>query len=116
VVEVIEPGSDTHVQDLPGRQGLWHIGVPPSGPMDSYSFRLANKVVGNEDGAAVFECSIHGPTPLFQCQATVAIVGTNSPVFVDGTLTQSGVAIRLGAGQKLSIGTATNGSRTYLAI
>ena len=33
------PGT-TVVQDLPGRVGLWHVGVPPSGPMDARSFAL----------------------------------------------------------------------------
>jgi urea carboxylase/allophanate hydrolase len=83
-VETIEAGSDTHIHVVPERQGLCHIGEPPSRPMDSYSFRLANKIVGNEDGALVFEYSIQGHTPLFHCQATVAVVGANSPVFVDG--------------------------------
>ncbi|KAJ6111304.1 hypothetical protein N7486_003539 [Penicillium sp. IBT 16267x] len=83
-VETIEAGSDTHIHVVSERQGLCHIGEPPSRPMDSYSFRLANKVVGNEDGALVFEYSIQGHTPLFHCQATVAVVGANSPVFVDG--------------------------------
>lgn len=116
VVEVIDAGSDTTVQDFPGREGLWHIGVPPSGPMDSYSFRLANKLVGNHDSDAGLECSIQGPTLLFHSPATVAVVGANAPVFVDGEESESGVAINLRPQQKLTIGTATNGSRTYLAI
>ncbi|KGO56906.1 Urea carboxylase [Penicillium expansum] len=115
-VEVIDAGSDTAVQDFPGRQGLWHIGVPPSGPMDSYSFRLANKIVGNDDNAAGLECSIQGPTLLFHSSTTVAVVGANAPISVDGEEKQPGTAIRIQAGQKLSIGTATNGSRVYLAV
>jgi urea carboxylase len=42
----------TSVQDWPGRTGLWHVGVPPSGPMDALSFRLANALVGNDSDAA----------------------------------------------------------------
>ena len=116
VVEVIDAGSDTAVQDFPGRQGLWHIGVPPSGPMDSYSFRLANKILGNDDHAAGLECSIQGPTLLFHSPTTVAVVGANAPISVDGEEKDPGMAISIQAGQKLSIGTATNGSRVYLAV
>ncbi|CAI7672942.1 unnamed protein product [Penicillium pancosmium] len=116
VVEVIDAGSDTAVQDFPGRQGLWHIGVPPSGPMDSYSFRLANKLVGNDDHAAGLECSIQGPTLLFHSPTTVAIVGADAPISVDGEEKESGRAISLQAGQELSIGTAINGSRVYIAV
>lgn len=84
VVEVIDAGSDTSVQDFPGRQGLWHIGLPPSGPMDSYSFRLANKIVGNDEDAAGLECSIQGPTLVFHSPTAVAIVGANAHISVDG--------------------------------
>ncbi|KAJ5266602.1 Urea carboxylase [Penicillium angulare] len=116
VIEVIDGGSDTTVQDFPGRQGLWHIGVPPSGPMDSYSFRIANKIVGNDEHAAGLECSIQGPILLFHSPTTVAVVGANAPIIVDEEQKEPGMAISVQAGQKISIGTATNGSRVYLAI
>ncbi|KAJ5747763.1 uncharacterized protein N7511_009459 [Penicillium nucicola] len=116
VAEVIDAGSSTAVQDFPGRQGLWHIGVPPSGPMDSYSFRLANKIIGNDDRAAGLECSTQGPTLLFHSPTVVAVVGADAPISIDGEIKEPGVAINIEAGQKLSIGTATNGSRVYLAV
>jgi urea carboxylase len=31
-MEVLEAGTQTTVQDYPGRVGSWHVGVPPSGP------------------------------------------------------------------------------------
>ena len=46
-IEVLDGGTQTTVQDHPGRLGYWHVGVPPSGPMDALSFRLANRLVGN---------------------------------------------------------------------
>ncbi len=51
-VEVMAPGMQTSVQDWPGRTGLWHVGVPPSGPMDALAFRLGNALVGNDSDAA----------------------------------------------------------------
>ena len=47
-VEVIAPGAYTTIQDYPGRIGHWDVGVPPSGPMDDFAFRVANRIVGNE--------------------------------------------------------------------
>ncbi|WP_457832371.1 hypothetical protein, partial [Staphylococcus aureus] len=44
-VEVIEPGTQSTIQDFPGRLGYWDVGVPPSGPMDDLAFRLANEIV-----------------------------------------------------------------------
>lgn len=58
--QVVAPGMQTSVQDWPGRTRLWHVGVPPSGPMDSLSHRLANALVGNDEDAAALEFSLQG--------------------------------------------------------
>ena len=50
-IDVLAAGTHTTVQDYPGRLGYWAVGVPPSGPMDALSLRLANRVVGNADGS-----------------------------------------------------------------
>lgn len=64
VIEVITPGLQTSVQDYPGRVGLWHVGVSPSGPMDSLSHRLANALVGNASDAATLEFGLTGEQQL----------------------------------------------------
>ena len=55
----------TTVQDYPGRTGFWHVGVPPSGPMDALAFRLANRLVGNPEPPPALECTMTGPTLRF---------------------------------------------------
>ncbi|RYD41072.1 MAG: ATP-grasp domain-containing protein, partial [Verrucomicrobiaceae bacterium] len=60
--DVLSAGTMTTVQDWPGRTGLWEVGVPPCGPFDSLSFRLANRLVGNPDGAPGLEITMAGPT------------------------------------------------------
>ncbi len=72
-IEIIEPGVQTTVQDWPGRVGYWDIGVPPSGPMDPYALRLANKLVGNPQGEAALECTLSGPRIRFHCDAVIAV-------------------------------------------
>ena len=67
--EVIKPGLETSIQDLPGRIGFWDQGFPPSGPMDSWSFRLANLLVGNDRDAAASKCQYMGPTLRFSATA-----------------------------------------------
>ena len=52
--EVIDSGLLTTVQDL-GRFGWYHIGMPPSGAMDNFSFRVGNLLVGNDESAAGLE-------------------------------------------------------------
>ena len=60
MIEVRVAGAETTVQDVPGRIGYWPVGVPPSGPMDPLSFRLANRAVGNPESAPGLECTAVG--------------------------------------------------------
>lgn len=55
--EVIKQGLETSVQDYPGRVGYLNQGFPPSGPMDSWSFRLAN-LLGKNTHVYIIEISI----------------------------------------------------------
>ncbi|MCC5795986.1 MAG: urea carboxylase [Methylophaga sp.] len=115
-LEVINPGTYTTVQDYPGRIGFWDIGVPPSGPMDDHAFRIANRIVGNPESAAGLECTIIGPTLKFHQDAVIALSGAPSPATLDGEAVPFWKAITVSAGQQLSLGTASQGCRIYLAI
>ncbi len=116
VVEVVQPGTYTSVQDYPGRVGLWSIGVPPSGPMDDYAFRLANRIVGNHESAAALEYTIIGPKLKFHSDAIIALTGANSPAKIDGTIIPFWQPVAIKAGQILDIGKAEQGCRGYLAV
>lgn len=83
-IEVLAPGMLSTVQDWPGRVGYWHIGVPPSGPMDDLSFRIGNRVLQNAEGAAGLECTRGGPTLRFPDGARVCVTGAPVPVTLDG--------------------------------
>jgi urea carboxylase len=84
-IEVRWAGTHTIVQDWPGRRGYWHVGVPPSGPMDDRSLRLGNVAVGNPEGAAGLECTLDGPALRFSHQTTVCVCGAGADVTLDGT-------------------------------
>ncbi|MFE0752260.1 urea amidolyase, partial [Gordonia sp. NPDC058843] len=71
-VTVLRSGPLTTIQDWPGRVGYWKVGVPPSGPMDDLSFRLANLAVGNPETAAGLEITLMGPALRFERTAVVA--------------------------------------------
>ena len=116
-IEVLEGGTQTTVQDYPGRIGYWDVGVPPSGPMDNLSFRLANRLVGNPDTAAALELTVNGPTLRFNTAAVVALTGAHMPATLDGKPVASHRAFRIRAGQTLRIGSiAGPGLRAYLSI
>jgi urea carboxylase len=116
-LEVIAPGTLTTVQDYPGRLGYWDIGVPPSGPMDTLSFRLANRAVGNPEGAPALELTVSGPTLKFACNATVALAGATMTATLDGAAVEYYQPIAVKAGQTLAIGSVKGpGCRAYLAV
>jgi urea carboxylase len=116
-IEVIDPGTQTTIQDFPGRLGYWHIGVPPSGPMDSLAFRLANRLVGNADSAAGIEIAVTGPSLRFECDTAIAITGADFDARIDGAAAILWRSIAVKAGSILEFGTAQDcGSRAYVAI
>jgi len=116
-LEVIAPGTLTTIQDHPGRVGLWDVGVPPSGPMDALSFRLANRAVGNPADAAGLELTMSGPTLRFTAPATICLAGAPMAATLDGRPVAFNAPIRVAAGQVLAVGSAeTCGVRAYLAV
>ena len=116
-IEVISGGTQTTVQDYPGRLGYWNIGVPPSGPMDSLALRLANRVVGNADGTAGLEIAVSGPELRFGCDAVIALCGALMEATLDGVALPFWTAVSVTAGAVLKIGTANGpGLRAYLAV
>ena len=116
-VEVIEGGTQTTVQDLPGRVGAWAVGVPPSGPMDDLAFAVANRIVGNGDGAAGLEMTLSGPTLRFRSETVIALAGARMKATVDGTPVPFLQPVRMTAGSELRLGSiAGPGFRTYLAV
>ncbi|MBO9197836.1 urea carboxylase [Rhizobium sp. 16-449-1b] len=117
VVEVLAPGAQSSMQELPGRRGLWHVGVPPSGPMDERSFRHANRLVGNDETTTALELTVSGPTLKFFRDVTVALSGARMPMMLDGVEVPHGQAIAVPAGAVLSIGSISGaGQRSYLAV
>ncbi|KAH7143670.1 hypothetical protein EDB81DRAFT_652866 [Dactylonectria macrodidyma] len=114
--EVLQPGALTTVQDYPGRIGYWSVGVPPAGPMDSFSFRLANRLVNNSLDVAGLECTLQGPSLRFHCDTIIAVTGGDVPITVDNEPVAANQAIRIRSGQVLAIGTVEHGYRVYLAI
>ncbi|HUP72040.1 MAG TPA: 5-oxoprolinase/urea amidolyase family protein [Acidimicrobiales bacterium] len=116
-MEVLDGGPLTTVQDLPGRVGYWNVGVPPNGPMDDLSHRLANRMVGNDAGAAALELTGSGPTLRFTERAVIALGGAEMPVRIDGRSVIARGPLDISRGTIVEIGAiAGAGLRTYLAI
>lgn len=115
--EVLSAGTQTTVQDFPGRLGYWAVGVPPSGPMDDRALRLGNRLLGNIEGAAGLEITMSGPLLRFSTEAVVAITGAEIPLTLDGAAQPMNTALLIRAGSTLSLGTiAGSGARSYLTL
>ncbi|MDX6766780.1 MAG: urea carboxylase [Candidatus Methylacidiphilales bacterium] len=111
-IDVLDGGAMTTVQDYPGRLGYWAVGVPPSGPMDDASFRLANRLVGNPEGAPALEITLTGPTLKFNSDTVIALTGAR--IESDLPMDQA-VHVKAGTVVKLKR-IAGTGCRTTLAI
>jgi urea carboxylase len=115
--EVLSGGTQTSVQDYPGRQGYWAVGVPPSGPMDSRSLRLGNRLLGNSEGCAALEITMSGPMLRFNTDAVVAVTGAVIPLTLDGQAQPMNQSFLVTAGSTLALGTiAGAGARSYLCV
>jgi biotin-dependent carboxylase-like uncharacterized protein len=115
VIRVLEPGPQTTVQDL-GRPGHLRYGIPPSGPLDRHALVLANRLVGNEDGAAGLECTVLGPRLEFQAPGAFAVTGAAMPVSVNGSEAPAWTTVPVKPGDVLKLGPARAGVRSYVAV
>ena len=109
LVEVLAGGPSTTVQDLPGRIGYWHVGVPPNGPMDDLSHRLVGAVLGNDPGAAALELTGSGPTLRFTSAATIAVGGAPMAASVDGRPVPHWTPVDVAAGAVVQVGASLDG-------
>ncbi len=116
MVKVIKKGLETSVQDYPGRIGTLNLGFPPSGPMDSWSFRLANVLVENEPGSAALECQFMGPTLKFDSDRVISITGADMSPKIDGTPVPLWESLEVKKNQTLEMSFATVGARSYIAF
>jgi len=112
---VLQPGLLTTIQDL-GRYGYESQGVPTSGAMDEFAFRVANILLGNEENAPALEITVIGPTLEVLEDTAVAITGADLPIEVNGRRRMVWSSFPVKKGDILSLGPVTSGCRAYLAV
>ena len=114
-IDVINGGILTTIQDY-GRYGYQELGIPTSGVMDDYNYRLANILVGNKLDEAVFEMTFFGPTLKFNENLIIAITGSNMNPKINGELAPMYETIKVKKGDTLQFGKVNEGIRSYLAF
>lgn len=114
-LRAIEPGMLTCVQDL-GRRGTGWMGVSPGGAADWYSARAANRLVGNDDNAALIETTLSGTSFKISRAAVVAVTGADAPLAIGERVCEPWVAHAAPAGSMIVVGAARRGVRSYIAL
>ena len=114
-VHIIRPGMFTTIQDR-GRWGFQRWGVPVSGPMDGWSARLANRLVGNTDGAALLEVTLRGPEFSVDRDGWIAVTGARFDVEIGGRSWQSPLVARVPRDVSVRFGNRQSGTRAYVAV
>jgi urea carboxylase len=116
-IKVIDGGLFTSVQDVPGRLGYWNVGVPPSGPMDDRSHRLANALLGNDERAPALEVTLLGPTIEFRAPTAIVLGGADFGTRLDGSTVPMWTVVEAAAGSRLEMGRCVGpGMRGVLAV
>src|ERR1700730_17487178 len=114
-VVVIDPGLLSTVQDL-GRRGVGAMGVSPAGAVDWFAARAANRLVGNPDAAALIETTLTGISFEVRRDIVVAVTGAEASVTIGLTPGSTLHALRARAGDRVAVGPASRGLRSYVAF
>ena len=112
---VLTPGPYTTVQDK-GRFGYQQIGVPISGAIDQFAFRVANLLVGNPEEGAVLEITIVGPQLAFLREVDLALTGAEMGFELNHDPVECWKTVRVKPGDVISIQQVKSGCRGYLAV
>lgn len=121
-IHILDGGPQTTVQDL-GRPQFQSLGVPPSGALDPASFRLANLILGNEEGAAALELRLAGPDFVVEETGTrLALAGTDASLCIQRAGSEAveewaawrGIDVR--PGDRVRVPALRDGATAYLAF
>lgn len=114
-IKVIHPGLLTTIQDL-GRFGSQKFGVLVSGAMDPISLRIANILVGNNEGEGALEITLYGTAIEFESDELIAITGGDLQATIDGKKAPMWRPILIRKGSILKFKSAVYGCRAYVAF
>ncbi|WP_181319516.1 biotin-dependent carboxyltransferase family protein [Rhodococcus sp. OK519] len=114
-LEVLRAGARTTVQDR-GRPGHAALGVGISGAADVVAHDGANRLVGNDPGAATLEVTLGGLRVRAHGSATIAVTGAPTPLLVNGAPRPRYSTLHVRDGDEVALGVAPTGLRAYLAV
>jgi len=114
-IRILNGGMLTTVQDL-GRLGYSAYGVSPGGAMDSWAMKIANRLVGNDDGRGGLEITSTGLKIQWRTDALFSITGGDLGAFLNDQPLRPWCAYPAKKGDILGFNKGHWGLRAYLAI
>ena len=114
-IEILSPGLQTTIQDL-GRFGFGRYGVPPSGALDSFALRIANRLVGNHEDQACLETTLMGLRLKALTDLCIAVTGAHLRPQINHHPFEMWCSRILQKDQILSFAGPESGCRAYVAF
>ncbi|MGF6906021.1 biotin-dependent carboxyltransferase family protein [Fusobacterium sp. PH5-44] len=114
-IKILDAGLLSSVQDL-GRYGYQRSGVSTTGVMDEFASRVANKLLGNDENAAVIETTMKGISFEFLNDGAFAVTGGNCETTINGTPIKLWVGYKCKKGDIVKMGICKGGLRNYIAF
>lgn len=115
MLRIREGGLWTTVQDM-GRQGYYHLGLPPSGAADKYSFIIGNLLLGNPVECAGLEMTLLGPVIEFGKKTSIALTGASVQAFINNRPLPMWEVVAVDEGDVLSFRFCKKGVKSYLCV
>ena len=114
MLKVLKSGFFNTIQDK-GRNNLYHIGIPFSGAMDSYSSDIANSILNNSLDCAFLEITLGGCKLQFLSKTTIC---SSNAIGIKVQNQPSSILIKKQWSKNdiLSFGNLNFGARCYLAV
>ena len=114
MIEILNGGITSTVQDI-GRFGYYNVGIPRSGPMDAFSFKIGNLLVRNEISEASIEVTV-GLKMRTLAPLTMAITGADLSPTVNDRKVEMWSTLEIGKGDTISFNSIKSGSWAYLSV
>jgi biotin-dependent carboxylase-like uncharacterized protein len=114
MIEILNGGIGSTIQDI-GRFGYYNLGISWSGPMDVFSFKIGNLLVGNEISEACIEVTVGLEIRALE-SCTIAITGGDLSPTVNGRKVEMWSTLEIEKNDIISFNSVISGCWAYLCV
>lgn len=114
-LRILKEGLLDTFQDM-GRFGYQHLGINPTGAMDTIAASIANALVGNNSNEAVIELHFPASVFLFDQSAIIALAGADFNATINGEPVPVNQTVLINKSSILQFQSKKNKARCYLSV